>query len=120
MAGIAGVLELRERVGLAREVFVGLDPLLLVDEVIDHLLDRAVAVGQALVMREVDDPHPAAAQQALDLITVLQHRAGGKRLVGQGARCARIRHQSANTTITETLSDPPPAFAATTSSRVAA
>ncbi len=79
--GDGGVLELRERVGFAGEVIVGLDPLLLVDEVVDHLLDRAGAVGQAMVMREVDHSHPAAAQQALDLVAILQNRAGGKRLV---------------------------------------
>ncbi len=49
--GDGGVLELRERVGFAGEVIVGFDPLLLVDEVVDHLLDRAGAVGQAMVMR---------------------------------------------------------------------
>ena len=88
------MLELRERVGLAREIFVGLDPLLLVDEMVDHLLDRAGAVGQALVVREVDHPHPAAAQQALDLIAVLQHRAGGERLAAvQGdPDVPRVRH----------------------------
>ena len=75
------MLQLRERVGFAREVIVGLDPLLLVDEVIDHLLDRAGAVGQALVMRQVDHPHPAAAEQALDLVAILQNGAGGERLV---------------------------------------
>ena len=60
------MLELGQGIGFAREVVVGLHPLLRVDEVIDHLLDRAGPVGQALVMRQVDHPHPAAAEQTLD------------------------------------------------------
>ena len=118
--GDRGVLELSQGIGFAGEVVVGLDSLLRIDEVIDHLLDRAGTIGQALVMGQVDHPHPAAAEQAFDLVAVLQNRTGRQRLVGQSPGCSSIRHQSANTTITETLSVPPPAFAATTNSRAAA
>ncbi len=73
------MLQLRERVGFAREIFVGLDPLSLVDKVIDHLFDRARTIRQALVVREVNHPHPAAAEQPRDLVASLQDSAGLER-----------------------------------------
>ena len=92
------MLELRERVGLAREIFVGLDTLLLVDEVIDHLLDRAGAIGQALIAREVDHPHAAAAEQALDQRSVSARTVpGSSGPSGAGGRCAVSRHLARQT-----------------------
>ena len=88
--GDGRVLQLRERVGFARKIIVGLDPLLRVDEMVDHLLDRAGAVGQALVVREVNHPHPAAAEQAIDLVALLQNRAGGER-PGRDRSCPDLR-----------------------------
>ena len=73
------MLQLREGVGLAREIVVGLEPLLLVDEVIDHLLDRAGAIGQALVAREIDHSHSAAAEHSLDQIAIGEGGAGVER-----------------------------------------
>ncbi len=73
------MLQLRERVGFAREIFVGLDPLRLVDKVIDHLFDRAGPIREALIVREIHHPHPAAAEQPLDLVARLQQRAGLER-----------------------------------------
>ena len=65
------MLQLGEGIGLAGEVFVGFDPLLGVDKVIDHLLERAWTIGEALVARQVNHPHPTAAEQPLNLITIL-------------------------------------------------
>ena len=73
------MLQLREGVGLARKVVVGFEALLLVDEVIDHLLDRAGAIGEALVVREIDHAHSAAAKHPLDLIAACEHGAGIER-----------------------------------------
>ena len=73
------MLQLRESVGFAREIFVGFDPLRLVDKVIDHLFDRAGAIGEALVAREVNHAHPAAAEQPLDQVASLQKGAGLER-----------------------------------------
>ena len=83
IAGIAGCFSWA-RVSASRAKYsIGLDPLLRVDEVIDHLLDRAGAVGEALIVRQVDHPHPAAAEQPFDLIAMLEDGAGGERS-GQG------------------------------------
>jgi hypothetical protein len=38
---------------------------------VHHLLDGARTVGQALVAREIDHPHTAAAQQAFDSVSLL-------------------------------------------------
>ena len=69
------MLQLRERVGLAREIIVGLDSLRLVDKVIDHLFDRARPIRQPLIVGQIHHPHPAAAEQPPDLVAALQHRA---------------------------------------------
>ncbi len=68
------MLQLREGVGFAREIFVGLDPLRLIDKVIDHFLDSAGTIREALIARQVDHSHPAAAEQFLDTVAVLEHR----------------------------------------------
>ena len=73
------MLQLRERVGLAREIFVGLDSLRLVDKVIDHLFDRARTIREALVVREIHHAHPAAAKQPRDFVAPLQNGAGFER-----------------------------------------
>ena len=115
------MLQLREGVGFAREVFVGLDPLLLVDEVIDHLFDRARAIGQALVVRQVDHPHSAAAEQAFDSVADLQNGAGRERLVRQSAGCASTSPCNQQTQQSRKYCPfHPPALAATINSRAAA
>ena len=73
------MLQLRERVGFAREIFVGLDSLRLVDKVIDHLFDRARTIRQPLIAREINHPHPAAAEQPVDRIAALQYGARRER-----------------------------------------
>ena len=73
------MLQLCEGVGLAREIFVGLDSLRLVDKVIDHLFDRARTIREPLVGREVHHAHSAAAKQPRDFITPLQNGAGFER-----------------------------------------
>ena len=70
------MLQLREGIGLAREIVVGFESLLLVDEVIDHLLDRAGAIGEALVAGEIDHAHSAAAEQPLDRVATRENGAG--------------------------------------------
>src|SRR5215472_2317977 len=112
------MLKLGECVGLAREIFIGLYPLGLVDEMIDHLLDCARTISQAAVAGQVDHSHAAAAEQPLDRIAALEQGSGVER-AGHGICCISHPSQFANTTTTETLSVPPPAFAAAISSRAA-
>src|SRR5216684_2300092 len=107
------MFELGEGIGFARKVFVGLDPLLRIDEVVDHLLDGAWAVGQALVARQINHPHPATADQTLDEVALLQQRAPLERArqgCGGWGRWFFVGHrcQPAKITITDTLSVPPP------------
>ncbi len=138
-----GMLQLGEGVGLAGEIFVRFQPLLRIDEVIDHLLDSAGPARQALVARQVDHPHPAAAQQALDQVAILQDGAAGqgsrdggvgvglvRRLAGhlkfvpgnsfRETRSRKLLGYSTKITTAEMLSVPPPALAATISSRATA
>ncbi len=72
--GDRGMAQLGQGIGFAGEIFVGFAALLRVDEVIDHLLERARAIGQALVLREVNHSHAAAADQLLDQVAVLEQR----------------------------------------------
>jgi len=83
----------RERVGFAGEVFVGLESLRGVDKVIDHLLDRAGPVRKALIARQVDHPHPAPAEQAFDPVAVLQNHSAGKGPGLAGFHIGWIRHR---------------------------
>jgi hypothetical protein len=46
---------------------------------IDHLFDRARTIREALIVREIHHPHPAAAEQPLDFVTRLQESAGLER-----------------------------------------
>ena len=82
------MLELCKRVGLAREVIVGFEPLLRIDKMIHHLLDGARTAGQALVAREINHSHAPAAQQAFDPVTLLQNNS---RLEGPGQRARWLR-----------------------------
>ncbi len=77
--GDSRMLQLRESIGFAREIVVCLDPLLRIDEVIDHLLDRAGPIRQPLIMGEVNHAHPAAAEQTIYPVAPLQDVARLKR-----------------------------------------
>jgi hypothetical protein len=68
-----GMLQLGESISLAGEVFVGLQALLGIDKVVNHFFDGAWTVRQALIMRQVDHPHAAAAQQAFNSVSLLQY-----------------------------------------------
>jgi len=46
---------------------------------IDHLLEGARTIRQALIVRQVNHPHPAAADQTLDRIASLKYGAGFER-----------------------------------------
>jgi hypothetical protein len=73
------VLELRKSIGFAGKVLVGFESLLRVDEMIDHLFDRAGTARKALVARQVNHPHAAATQQPLNFVSMLKDDAGLER-----------------------------------------
>jgi hypothetical protein len=73
------MFELRKGIGFAGKVLVGFEPLLRVDEMIDHLFDGTGAAGKPLVVRKINHPHAAAAQQPLNFVPMLEDSAGLQR-----------------------------------------
>jgi hypothetical protein len=74
--GNSRMIQLRKRVSFAMEVFDRTGAFFRIGKAVEDLFYCATAVGQALVVGDIDEPHAAAGEEALDAVSSREKRSG--------------------------------------------